>query len=174
MAKVKSIKGSNEDYFNGDSIFNSKLFLNINVNSEQYLNNSYIKDQDNSSEIEDINTSLFLTKELIEELNSSKSDISLKKSPIEDKNYNNNIDEQFYFLINNRLFNANGNESFNKYNFKNYVENKNRVKHKKYKFPKEKKVDWVCPLCNNLNYAFRTVCNRCKIRKEKCVYFANK
>ena len=86
MAKVKLIKDSNEDYYNRDSIFNSKLFINIDVNSEQYLNNSYIKDLDNSIEIEDINTTLFLTTELIEELNSSKTDISLNKSSIKDKN----------------------------------------------------------------------------------------
>ena len=172
MAKVKSIKDSNEDYFNGDSIFNSKLFLYIDVNNEQYLNKSYIKDPDNSIEIEDINTGLFLTKELIEELNSSKTDISLNKSSIKDKNINNNIDDQFYYLINNRLFYRNGNESFNKYNFKNYVENKNRISQKKYKFLREKKVDWVCPLCRNLNYAFRTICNRCKIPKKEVNFFS--
>ena len=171
MAKAKSIKDSNEDYFNRDSIFNSKLFLNIDVNNEQYLNNSYIKDLDNSNEIEDINTSLFLTKELIEELNSSKTDISLNKSSIKDKIINNSIDEQLYYLINNRLFYGNGNESFNKYNFKNYVENKNRLSHKKNKFPREKKMDWICPLCHNLNYAFRTICNRCKIPKKEVYKF---
>ena len=173
MAKVNLIKDSNEDYFYRDSIFNSKLFINIDANSEQYLNNSYIKDLDNSIEIEDINTTLFLTTELIEELNSSKTDISLNKSSIKDKNINNNIDDQFYYLINNRLFYRNGKESFNKYNFKNYVENKNRIIHKKNKFPKEKKVDWVCPLCHNLNYAFRTLCNRCKIPKRE-VYLISK
>ena len=171
MAKVKSFKDSNEDYFNRDSIFNSKLFLNIDINNEQYLNNSYIKDPDNSSEIEDINTGLFLTKELIEELNSSKTDISLNKSSIKDKIIDNSIDEQFYYLFNNRLFYRNGNESFNKYNFKNYVENKNRMSHKKNKFPREKKMDWVCPLCHNLNYAFRTKCNRCKIPKKEVYIF---
>ncbi len=171
MAKAKSIKDSNEDYFNRDSIFNSKLFLNIDVNNEQYLNNSYIKDLDNSNEIEDINTSLFLTKELIEELNSSKTDISLNKSSIKDKIIKNSIDEQLYYLINNRLFYGNGNESFNKYNFKNYVENKNRLSHKKNKFPREKKMDWICPLCHNLNYAFRTICNRCKIPKKEVYKF---
>lgn len=171
MAKSKSIKDSNEDYFNRDSIFNSKLFLNIDVNNEQYLNNSYIKDLDNSNEIEDINTSLFLTKELIEELNSSKTDISLNKSSIKDKIINNCIDGHLYYLINNRLFYGNGNESFNKYNFKNYVENKNRMSHKKNKFPREKKMDWVCPFCHNLNYAFRTICNRCKIPKKEVYKF---
>ena len=170
MAKVKSMNDSNEDYFNRDTIFNSKLFLNIDLNNEQYLNNLYIKDQDNSTEIDDINTGLFLTKELIEELNSSKIDVSLNKSLIKDNNINNNINDQLFYFINNRLFSGNGKESFNKYNFKNYNENKNKISHKKNK-PREKKVDWVCPLCHNLNYAFRTICNRCKIPKREVYLF---
>lgn len=28
---------------------------------------------------------------------------------------------------------------------------------------KEKKSDWICPHCGNLNYSFRTCCNRCQI-----------
>ena len=28
-----------------------------------------------------------------------------------------------------------------------------------------KKGDWICINCRNLNYSFRTVCNRCKIPK---------
>ena len=167
MAQVKSIKDSNEDFCKIDSIFNSKLFINLDVNNEQYLNNSYLKDLDNSNEIEDINTDLFLTKELVDELNSSKVDISLSTSSIKDKNINNKIDEQFYYLFNNGLFKGNGNERFNKYNFKNYIENKNRTIHKKNQYPKEKKVDWVCPLCQNLNYSFRNICNRCKIPKRE-------
>ena len=27
--------------------------------------------------------------------------------------------------------------------------------------------DWVCLLCNNLNYSFRDVCNRCHILSKK-------
>ena len=35
-----------------------------------------------------------------------------------------------------------------------------------------KKGDWICSNCKNLNYSFRTVCNRCKI--PKIYYFINK
>jgi hypothetical protein len=28
---------------------------------------------------------------------------------------------------------------------------------------KEKKSDWICPRCDNLNYSFRKFCNRCQI-----------
>ena len=29
----------------------------------------------------------------------------------------------------------------------------------------EKKSDWYCQHCNNLNYSFRVVCNRCQVMK---------
>lgn len=38
-----------------------------------------------------------------------------------------------------------------------------------YKFKKpfiEKAGDWICFNCNNLNFAFRTNCNRCHITKK--------
>ena len=31
---------------------------------------------------------------------------------------------------------------------------------------RDQKKDWVCTFCNNLNYSFRTKCNRCKVNKE--------
>ena len=34
---------------------------------------------------------------------------------------------------------------------------------------KERKGDWVCQFCCNINFAFRTVCNRCKGKKEVCL-----
>ena len=32
---------------------------------------------------------------------------------------------------------------------------------------REKKVDWFCPNCYNINYGFRKFCNRCKIERKK-------
>jgi hypothetical protein len=29
----------------------------------------------------------------------------------------------------------------------------------------ERKGDWLCPKCNNLNFAFRLICNRCQSPK---------
>lgn len=31
---------------------------------------------------------------------------------------------------------------------------------------KEKKGDWMCQNCKNLNFGFRKVCNRCQITRE--------
>ena len=49
---------------------------------------------------------------------------------------------------------------------KNY--NCNQQKNNK-KVIKERKGDWVCQFCSNVNFAFRTICNRCKGRKEECL-----
>lgn len=31
----------------------------------------------------------------------------------------------------------------------------------------EESQDWVCLKCNNLNYSFRTKCNRCKVQSRE-------
>ena len=41
-------------------------------------------------------------------------------------------------------------------------ENKKKLKKKK----KERKTDWLCLNCNNLNYGFRDHCNRCAIERQ--------
>ena len=33
----------------------------------------------------------------------------------------------------------------------------------------EREGDWICNNCKNLNFAFRTECNRCKLKKNSCV-----
>ena len=165
MAKIKSIEYSDEIF--EDSIFNHKLFLNVDINIEQ-LNKSYTKEvnNSNSNEVEDNNVSFFLTKELIEELNSSISDISFNSSLIKNEITQNNntffhidrednLNKKIYF---NEIFhNNNRTERFNKYNFKNYIGNKNRFNNKKYNNLKDKKEDWTCPFCMNLNYSLRII-----------------
>jgi hypothetical protein len=31
----------------------------------------------------------------------------------------------------------------------------------------ERKGDWLCPKCRNLNFAFRLICNRCQLPKSE-------
>lgn len=45
---------------------------------------------------------------------------------------------------------------------KNYY---NKFQGKKLKYFKERTGDWICNNCMNLNFAFRVVCNRCKLPK---------
>ena len=55
------------------------------------------------------------------------------------------------------------NNNINKNNIK-----KNSGNIKTLKKPLDKrKGDWYCPKCNNLNFAFRVVCNRCQLQKPK-------
>eukprot|EP00825_Cyclidium_porcatum_P043992 TRINITY_DN6353_c0_g1_i1.p3 TRINITY_DN6353_c0_g1~~TRINITY_DN6353_c0_g1_i1.p3 ORF type:complete len:111 (+),score=31.44 TRINITY_DN6353_c0_g1_i1:1-333(+) len=35
------------------------------------------------------------------------------------------------------------------------------------KQPKQRKQDWICKNCKNLNYSFRVVCNRCQLSKPE-------
>ena len=46
------------------------------------------------------------------------------------------------------------------------LENEQKSGEKKKKTLIERKGDWQCPLCHNLNFAFRVSCNRCKLPKE--------
>lgn len=32
---------------------------------------------------------------------------------------------------------------------------------------KEKRDDWTCPICQNLNFGFRMTCNRCQSSREE-------
>ena len=33
----------------------------------------------------------------------------------------------------------------------------------------ERQGDWICRYCKNLNFAFRNECNRCGLKKKKCM-----
>ena len=45
---------------------------------------------------------------------------------------------------------------------------------KKKKYLIERKGDWQCPKCYNLNFSFRKECNRCHISKEKYLNYKKK
>ena len=67
--------------------------------------------------------------------------------------------------LNSIFFSYNEEQSNLLYNNKKLNNKKNmNIKNKKKHFDK-RKGDWNCPNCNNLNFAFRNICNRCKIEK---------
>ena len=127
--------------------------------------------------MEEIDNESFFIGELIEELDSPGSD-SLK-----DENYIKNnkaiiplVDKGYEFLPKEYRKNVNKRSNklpkmFNKYNINgpdiNFnINNSYKLKHKSIK---ERKGDWLCRLCSNLNFAFRKECNRFKVPKEKCI-----
>jgi len=48
------------------------------------------------------------------------------------------------------------------------------MKNNEYLFKQNKKEDWYCSFCNNLNYSFRIKCNRCGSSKELSEYIHKK
>ena len=62
------------------------------------------------------------------------------------------------------VFNCNNKKVLNIHINKNNIDKNKKNKKKKKKFC-EKKGDWTCYLCKNLNFSFRDVCNRCKLSK---------
>ena len=50
---------------------------------------------------------------------------------------------------------------------KNRRDDNNNPEEKKKKPLIERKGDWLCPKCRNLNFAFRLICNRCQLAKSE-------
>ena len=150
-------------------LFNSKLFLYIDINQEENdeINENNTKhDSDNSYEFDEIN---YLSNELIKDLDNS-SNLEEKENVVK----NNSV-------INSLISLAKNGYEFKPKNFKSESSNEkivkeNNLRMKKYKNNKfnnnkylkrkNNENDWICPLCNNLNFSFRTICNKCKISKE--------
>jgi hypothetical protein len=178
-------------------LFNSKLFIDLEIDKEiEDLNNNSennTEDSDNSLEGEEIN---YLSNELIEELDfcdfcdiqkSKEKSVCKnekeKDNKINNMNSNSNIINSLLSLVddgyefkpknfkpiydnnkNQNLFNKNNN---NKNHMKQNIKNNNLFLFNNLNNYRDQKNDWVCTFCNNLNFSFRTKCNRCKVNKEE-------
>lgn len=162
-------------------VFNSKLFIDLDINEEiDELNESSennTEGSENSFELEETN---YLSNELIEELDFCNNPKSLKEkedNTINNINDNHNIIDSLLSLANNgyefkpKNYNPSNSKNINKniYSINNYI-NPIVYNNNKYLFNhnniRDQKKDWICSFCNNLNYSFRTKCNRCKVKKE--------
>jgi hypothetical protein len=173
-------------------LFNSRLFIDMEINKEiedlNFNSENNTEDSENSFQLEENN---YLSNELIEELdfcntknlkdsNSEKG----KDYKINNMNSNSNIINSLLSLVDNGYIfkpknfkpiydNKNNQNLFNKNNNNNY-DPKQSIKINNLYLNnslncsnfRDKKKDWVCTFCNNLNYSFRTKCNRCKVNKE--------
>ena len=149
-----------------NSIFNSQLFIDLDSNFTQSQEDSTSSEDETFQNIEDDinNKGCYLNKELIDELD----------SPILEQNENSNIFNQNLLLS---LVKHGYEYVPKKYQFQqkkinnknNKIKNYNYNQQKNKKVIKERKGDWVCQFCSNVNFAFRTICNRCKGRKEECL-----
>lgn len=179
------LKSSN----NKEYIFNSKLYFDLDIITEKddifsdSQNNT--EGSDTSFEAEEINC---LSNELIEELDNNSE--SPKEIETEKDNKSNNINDS-HNIINSLLSLANNGYEFKPKNFNpsftknlpninniyiNQMINNNsyllNLANKKNKGnnaanKRDQKQDWICAFCKNLNFSFRTKCNRCKVKKEE-------
>ena len=154
-----------------NSLFNSKLFFDLDNKS----NDDDTGESDNSLELNEFengnNNEYFLLNDLIKQLDYSYP-ISEDKKEEEENSLINQSQENIANENVNSIFSLNftGYEFFPKNyminnGFKNnlLLNNKNKIRKNNFK---ERKGDWICRVCNNLNFAFRINCNICKSLKE--------
>lgn len=138
-----------------------------------------------------------LIKELDLPLNNQKDELKLNNNiqtkrqnysnPFIENNKNNNfeINDNIYkinFSNYNNLASIinNGHKCIPNYLNNNYMgasakfQDKNKIfyfiQKNKNLFKKNKKIDWICSFCNNINYSFRVKCNRCGASNEISTY----
>ena len=153
---------------NVNYINNNILFMNNNY-PRQIFNINYINDFPNNQRI---NTNNILNKRKMSYNiengfigNYFNNILNLNNPPqnLNETNFTIQQNQQklnpIFFSYNEEQSNLSGNN--NKINNK---KNSNNNKNKKKPFDK-RKGDWKCPNCNNLNFSFRVVCNRCQIQK---------
>ena len=153
-----------------ESPFNSKLFFDLNTS----LNNTDTSGSDDSYESNEIeieiknNKNYFLLNDLIKEIDSSL--YEQEENPneyINNSQLKNYIYNQPNYIMNRNIFYPYGyiplcekniirGNIFNRYIMKRRTLN-------------EMKYDWICFFCHNLNYSFRTKCNRCKAAKNESI-----
>ena len=149
---------------NSDEIDEEKLIPNL-FDLSRGQSQKYIEEKnDNLNEDKNEETSF------INKLNINSKPFFPKKKATEmicnDKFINLNFNNMC-FLPN--LMNGNINNNINNEYWQNVdkkKKNKNNKNKKKKQFI-EKEGDWCCYDCKNINFAFRNVCNRCKLDKEE-------
>ena len=168
-----TLQEEEKDLFDSSkSLFNSKLFINLdNTEQDNCINNENIIEEgvDNLIEFEEIN---YLSNELIKDLDvlSSISKEKEKETEIEEEENNKNITKN-NIILDSLLSLAKDGYEFKPKNYKPYQIGSHRfIKQNNHKniniYNRDKKNDWFCSYCNNLNFSFRNKCNKCKISKE--------
>lgn len=140
---------------------------NFDINPKDFFNTSGKEEKKQSEKIKPELQKFILPKELFKTNKTKKSnnpvdldEKMLKAKPFIPTKYK----MQNTFLVNfpADFFNSQNNQ-FNKFN--SYIQYELTIKRTKKKFV-ERKGDWKCSKCNNINFSFRNQCNKCKISKE--------
>ena len=151
---------NNVKNYNNNNYINNNFLLTNNNYPQQIFNINYINLNDFNNDPR-INNNLF---------NKRKMSYNIESAFIE--NYFNNIlnNNNNNYINNPSNQKQQNNPNLNMYFSYNVEPNNNisgivkKVKNKKKPFDR-RKGDWNCPECNNLNFAFRINCNRCKFPK---------
>jgi hypothetical protein len=133
------------DNSNDDNFFNFSFYNNNKINNNKIINDNKIFENKNYYENEN-------------SLNNDK-----------ENNVQNDNQTKILTHVNLSKPNINRNNPRNLGKHELCYENSN-LNFRKKKHNKDFKVrfgDWICPKCENLNFAFRTKCNRCGLSKEK-------
>jgi hypothetical protein len=160
---------TNGNVFNNQPIYIDNINKNIIYNNN-FINNTYFINNQNN--IQNMNTNI---KNNYSQFNKRKGmkDNSKEQRKLDPKDYTIKMfgrDGWICKLCTNFNF-----ESRNKCNRclarKNpktieEINQKNQENKKNKKKVKERKTDWLCLNCQNLNYGFRRNCNRCKIQRK--------
>ena len=166
-------KNEKSDYLankSDKSPFNSKLFLDIGIDTSNDTETDESKSNDSfdSEELESKNNNdYFLLNDLLKELDLSYSEkiSNPKKNNYIASNLNNNNN---YCLNNNNICYPYINGMLEYIYLINLI-NSQRINGDTEKKLYEKKGDWICRFCQNLNFSFRTQCNRCKACKSEAI-----
>ena len=178
-----------------NNIYNDNYFINPeeenNLDNFNNYNNNIIIDEknDNNNDIKIINNN-----KADDTLENNHCNIELEKIEQEGNNINISNDQYNYFnipysqfmdyysnimpetIVNSKFNLLNDNLYINNYYRINHAMYSNKYNNKKYKnsIYKNKKEnskpmrkgDWLCNFCLNINFSFRTFCNRCKATKQ--------
>ena len=165
------INNKNINNYNNNYINNNLYFLNNNYPQNQIFNINYINFPNFPN-----NTNNIMNKRKMSYNNEADFIGNYFNNILNQKNITNQNDPNFIHLSNQANLNSmlfSYNELQDNYKNQGINNNKNNIKKnsgniKSLRKPLDKrKGDWYCPKCNNLNFAFRVICNRCQLQKPK-------
>lgn len=163
---------NNMNTIQNNNIINNNFFFQNNNFQQQIFNINYININNfTNNQINQVNNN-FSKRKLTYNMGDGII-INYFNNILNQNNDNKNTNEQFFNIsqtqakFNPVLFSYNEEQDkFNKININKNLSTKSIPNSKNGKKPFDKrKGDWLCPLCHNLNFAFRVVCNRCQLPK---------